>query len=79
MPKEPDWRKCETVKMAADRDRGCTIIPTGIGSDYARFCKGERPALVEVKSGTGKLTRAQKITKSIATKSGLDYVEERCD
>lgn len=79
MPKEPAWKKCETDKMAADKARGCTIIPTGIGSDYAKFCKGEKPALVEVKSGTGKLTSAQKITKSTVTKVGWNYVEERCD
>jgi hypothetical protein len=67
------------TKWPRIRPEDGTIIPTGIGSDYARFCKGEKPALVEVKSGTGKLTSAQKITKSTVTKVGWNYVEERCD
>lgn len=72
-------RKCEITKISQDENRGCVIIPTGIGSDYARFCPSEKPTLVEVKKGCGSLTPTQKRTKSIVQHLGWNYAIERCN
>ena len=74
----PSWEKCEIEKKEQDKNRGCGIIPTGIGSDYLRICPGEKPTLVEVKDGCGSLTRTQRATKKLAEKIGLNYSVERC-
>jgi len=77
--KQPSWKQCENSKKHQDKERGCTIIPTGIGSDYARFCSGEKPTLVEVKEGCGNLSKTQSATKKIVERMGWNYQTERCN
>ncbi len=73
-----DWQKCERQRMQTDKARGCKIVKTGLGSDYLRLCKGEKPTFVEVKSGSGRKTTLQKATERFAGTIGFGYVEERC-
>ncbi len=65
------------MKQAA-KDRGCKIIPTGIGSDFLEICPTSKPAFVEVKEGCGPLSSTQRATREIVKKLGFDYRVDRC-
>ena len=76
---KPDWKKCEDTWKKIDHDRGCKIIPTGIGSDYLRVCPDEKPTFVEVKDGCHDISPTQKATRSDAKKLGFGYQVNRCN
>lgn len=77
--KNPAWKQCEIDYKKAYEAKGCVVIPTGIGSDFLAACPREKPALIEVKQGGGKLTKVQRVTKAIVEKTGVvDYRVERC-
>jgi len=75
----PSWKKCEDMWKEIDRNRGCKIIPTGIGSDYLRICKNEKPTFVEVKDGLHDISPTQKTTRDLVTKLGFGYKVNRCN
>jgi hypothetical protein len=79
MPKkEKEWRICELAKKIDYERKGCQVIPTGKGSDFAAICPSKPLTLVEVKQGCGSLTEFQKRTRKKVIDSGLEYKIERC-
>jgi hypothetical protein len=78
MPKKEKWRICETTKKIDYERKGCQVIPTGKGSDFAAICPSQPLTLVEVKQGCGPLTKFQKETRKKAIDSGLEFKIERC-
>ena len=77
--KKKRWKECENWHKQKDIERGCKILTTRIGSDYATVCPGENPAFVEVKDGCAPLTPTQKTNKKIANEIGWDYKTKRCN
>ncbi len=73
-----DGKDCEDFWKAHDRQEGCRVIRTGIGSDYVKFCPDEPPTFVEVKDGCHDISPMQKATRDIVTKMGFDYEIKRC-
>lgn len=78
MPK-PDWKKCEDAWKEIDRNLGCKIIPTGIGSDYLKICPDQKATFVEVKDGCHDISKTQKMTRDVVRKFGFDYEVKRCN
>src|SRR2546425_6083514 len=58
-----DWKDCERFMISRDRKRCCIVIPTGIGSDYVKKCKGEPLTFVDAKLNTPHLTHTQKLVR----------------
>ena len=73
-----DGKDCENFWKSKDRNEGCKVIPTGIGSDYVKFCPDEVPTFVEVKDGCHDISPTQKATRGIVTKMGFGYEVKRC-
>lgn len=76
--KERDWRICELAKKIEYERKGCKVVITGKGSDFAAICPKKPLTFVEVKQGCGPLTEFQKRTMKKVMESGLDYKIERC-
>ncbi len=74
-----DGKDCENLWKTHAKNEGCKVIPTGIGSDYVKFCPDEAPVFVEVKDGCHDISPMQKITRDIVTKVGFDYEVKRCN
>ena len=78
MSTKEDWRICELTKKIEYERKGCKVITTGKGSDFAAICANKPLTFVEVKQGCGSLTELQKKTKKEVRESGFEYKIERC-
>jgi hypothetical protein len=79
MKKHSDGKDCENFWKTSDKNQGCKIFRTGIGSDYLKLCPGEKPTLVEVKDGCHSISPTQRVTRDFAKKIGLGYEVKRCN